>query len=112
MVKHWKGSSSVATIGLELVLCIVVGLLGGRWLDGRFGTAPWLGVIGFGFGVAAGAKAIWRGYKEMQAVTAREEREQGNPTPVYGEDEKPDDEPPAQEQNESGDAPKDGPNGN
>lgn len=83
----WKASGSYGTIGLELVLCILVGLFGGRWLDGKFGTEPWLAVLGFFFGLAAGAKAIWRGYKEMQAATEREEREEGNPAPRFDPDE-------------------------
>lgn len=83
----WKAGGSYGTIGLELVLCIMVGLFGGRWLDGKLGTEPWLGVVGFCFGLAAGAKAIHRGWKEMQDVTAREEREEGNPQPRFDPDE-------------------------
>ena len=82
----WKASGSYGTIGLELVLCILVGLFGGRWLDGKLGTEPWLAVVGFFFGLAAGAKAIHRGYKEMQQATLREEREEGNPAPRFDPD--------------------------
>jgi F0F1-type ATP synthase assembly protein I len=88
---QWRAAGSYGTIGLELVLCLMVGLFGGRWLDGKLGTDPWLSVVGFCFGLAAGAKAIHRGWKEMQEVTAREEREEGNPQPRYDpDDEKPD----------------------
>jgi F0F1-type ATP synthase assembly protein I len=84
---QWKAAGSYGTIGLELVLCLMIGLFGGRWLDGKWGTEPWLTVVGFCFGLAAGAKAIHRGWKEMQAVTAQEEREEGNPQPRYDPDE-------------------------
>ena len=87
MSAQWKAAGSYGTIGLELVLSLMVGLFGGRWLDGKWGTEPWLTVIGFCFGLAAGAKAIHRGWKEMQEVTAREEREEGNPQPRYDPDE-------------------------
>jgi ATP synthase protein I len=104
MVKHWKGNASFGTIGIELVLCIMVGLFGGRWLDAKLGTAPWLSVIGFFFGLAAGGKAVWRGYKDMQIVTAREEREQGNPAPRYTKDERPEaDDPPFESRGEGDD---------
>lgn len=89
MAKHWKGNASFGTVGLEIVLSMLVGLFGGRWLDGRFGSAPWLAMLGFAFGLAAGGKSVWRAFKDMQAVTAREEQEQGNPPPKYGPDERP-----------------------
>ena len=45
---------SFSTIGLELGLSIALGYLGGEWLDGKFGTEPWLKWIGLGFGLARG----------------------------------------------------------
>ena len=77
-----KAAGSYGTIGLEVVLCMLAGLFLGQWLDGRFGTSPWLAVIGFFFGLAAAGNAIWRGWRDMQAETAREEREHGNPEPL------------------------------
>jgi F0F1-type ATP synthase assembly protein I len=92
--KRWKPMGSYGTIGLEIVLCMLAGLFLGQWLDGRFGTAPWLSGLGFFFGVAAAGKALHRGWKEMQAETAREEREEGNPAPLRdpGADDDEDDE--------------------
>jgi ATP synthase protein I len=87
VAKEWKAFGSYGTIGLEFVLSIMLGLFGGRWLDGRLGTGPWLAIIGFGLGVAAGFKAIHRGWKEMQQITAQEEREEGNPAPVFPKEE-------------------------
>lgn len=94
---------SYGTIGLEFVLSVMLGLFGGRWLDGKLDTTPWLAVLGFGFGLAAGFRAIWRAYKEMQAITRQEEKEEGNPAPMYPKEEPAeeagaiDDEPPASE---------------
>lgn len=84
--KDWKGVGSFGTVGLEVVLAIVLGVLGGRWLDGKFDTSPYITVVGFFFGVAAAVKAIIRVSREMQRETAREEREQGNPAPIYAYD--------------------------
>jgi ATP synthase protein I len=57
---HWKDIGSYGTVGLELALSVLFGLLGGQWLDGKLGTEPWLAGLGFGFGVAAGFRALWR----------------------------------------------------
>jgi hypothetical protein len=83
MRQDYKGLGSYGTVGLELVLSIVVGLLVGTWIDKKLGTEPIFSVIWFAFGVAAGARSIWRTWKSMQADAAREEREQGNPTPLF-----------------------------
>jgi len=79
----WRGSGSLGTIGLEIVLSIAFGFFGGRWLDGKLGTEPWLSVIGFLFGIGAAVKAFMRASSEMRAAAEREEREQGNPSPRY-----------------------------
>lgn len=82
-IDDWRGVGSFGTIGLEIVLYIALGFFGGRWLDEKFGTAPYLGGIGFVFGLAASIKALMRAHAEMQALAAKEEREQGNPRPMY-----------------------------
>lgn len=85
MKQDWKAVGSYGTVGLEVVLCIMVGLFVGRWLDGWLGTEPILTVLWFFFGLGAAGKAVHRTWKEMQAVAAREEREQGNPAPLFGD---------------------------
>lgn len=83
MMKNWKGVGSFGTVGLEVVVGIVVGLLGGSWLDRKFGTEPYLAVGGFFLGVATAVKAMLRAWRDMQRETAREEREEGNPAPLW-----------------------------
>ena len=46
------GRASV--IGLHLVSGIIVGCLAGYWLDEWLGTSPWLKIVFFFLGVAAG----------------------------------------------------------
>jgi ATP synthase protein I len=86
MKSEHRGVGSIGTLGIEIVLCVLFGFFGGRWLDGRFDTAPWLSGLGFLFGCGAAAKAIHRAMKEMQAVTEREERRRGNPPPLFESD--------------------------
>lgn len=82
-IDAWRGVGSFGTIGLEIVLCIAFGFFGGRWLDDKFGTGPYLSLLGFVFGLAAAIKGVMRAHGEMQREAAREEREQGNPRPLY-----------------------------
>lgn len=58
--KHWARALSdainlVTTIAASIGLCGV----GGWWLDGKFGTDPWLTVLGVLLGVATGMKVMW-----------------------------------------------------
>lgn len=79
MKQDWKGVGSYGTVGLEVVLSVVVGLFLGSWLDGRFGTGPWLTVAGIVYGVAAAARALYRAArratKEAEDLDRRERDE-------------------------------------
>ena len=70
----WKRIGSYSTVGLELALSILVGLLGGQWLDRKLGTGPWLSIIGFGFGVAAGARTVWQALKRANREAEEQDR--------------------------------------
>jgi ATP synthase protein I len=59
-------AASYSTVGLELSLSILFGMLGGRWLDGRFGTEPWLTFVSLGFGCAAGFRFVYRAATRMR----------------------------------------------
>jgi len=83
MKDEYRAVGSWGTLGLEIVLSVMLGFFGGRWLDARFGVGPWLSLVGFVFGCGAATKAIHRTWTEMQRVTVREEREKGNPSPAY-----------------------------
>jgi F0F1-type ATP synthase assembly protein I len=79
----YKGLGGYGTLGLEIVISFLLGLFGGRWLDDRYGTSPWLFFAGTGLGAVLSIKAILRTTKLMRRVAEREEREQGNPKPLY-----------------------------
>jgi hypothetical protein len=89
MKDEYRAVGSWSTLGLEIVLSVMFGFFGGRWLDAKFDTAPWLSLLGFFFGCGAAGKSIHRTWQEMQRVTAREEREKGNPAPLYERHERP-----------------------
>jgi len=55
-----KSFAEVSTLGLEIALCILAGAFGGRWLDGEFGTEPWLQWVGLALGIAAAGSAVAR----------------------------------------------------
>lgn len=60
MKQEWKGVGRYGTVGLELVLSVIVGLFAGQFLDRRFHTAPWLMLVGLGYGIAAGVRGLYR----------------------------------------------------
>ncbi|EYF06663.1 AtpZ/AtpI family protein [Chondromyces apiculatus] len=91
MKQEWKSVGNFGTVGLEIVLSILLGLFIGRKLDGWLDTSPAMTLVWSAFGVAAAIRAILRSVREMRAETEREEREQGNPAPLYTRaDEQPD----------------------
>jgi ATP synthase protein I len=57
----------LSTIGLAFVFAIMFGFGGGYWLDQTLGTAPWLSLLGFALGLAAGILNVVR---TMRVVSA------------------------------------------
>lgn len=51
---------SLAGAGLELAAGVGAFTALGWWLDRRFGTAPWLMVIGGGLGLVGGLYNLWK----------------------------------------------------
>jgi|DewCreStandDraft_5_1066085.scaffolds.fasta_scaffold00216_13 F0F1-type ATP synthase assembly protein I len=49
-------------IGWYFATCVILGVLGGRWLDGRFGTSPLFALVGTFLGLAA---ALYGGYRML-----------------------------------------------
>lgn len=57
----------LSTVGLAFVFALVFGFGGGYWLDSMLGTKPWLSLLGFALGLAAGVLNVIR---TMRAVSA------------------------------------------
>jgi F0F1-type ATP synthase assembly protein I len=64
--KMWAQAASASSVGLEIAASIVIGYLGGRYLDRTFGTSPWLMYLGFTAGIGAAIKALVRVVREYQ----------------------------------------------
>ena len=59
---------SSASVGLELGVSVIIGVLIGIWLDKQLGTTPWMMLLWLCFGFAAGFRGVLRAVK-------REDRE-------------------------------------
>jgi ATP synthase protein I len=55
-----RKAGSYSYIGIFLGVAILIGFLGGSWLDKRFGTQPWLTLVGLLVGIASGARELYR----------------------------------------------------
>lgn len=86
-VNSWKGIGKYSTVGLDLALSILVGLFAGRWLDRKLGTGHWLAMVGLGFGIAAGARFVWRALQSANREAEEQEREERRARNEFHEDE-------------------------
>ena len=57
--KLLRALSFSSQIGVTSASCVLIGVLGGKFLDDRLGTAPWLLLIFSLLGVAAAIKALF-----------------------------------------------------
>ncbi len=51
---------AVSALGLQFVALVMVGVFGGGWLDARWGTRPWMVMVGLGVALAACALQVRR----------------------------------------------------
>jgi ATP synthase protein I len=65
---------SASSVGLELGLSVVLGVLFGRWLDGKVGTAPWLMIVFLALGLFAGFRSVLRAVRRLDREAEREAR--------------------------------------
>lgn len=52
------------SLGLELAVAMLLGIVAGRWADAKLGTAPMLLLAGVAAGFAAGLYLLVRGAKQ------------------------------------------------
>ena len=62
----WKSLAELASVGVAMVLATMIGLGAGFYLDRWLGTAPWLTLIGLGFGIAAAFVTLFRSVKAAE----------------------------------------------
>ncbi len=66
-------SVSFSAVGLEMGVAVILGLLVGRWLDGKAGTTPWLMIVFICFGFAAGLRAVMVAMRKADRAAERNE---------------------------------------
>ena len=54
-----RGLSMISQISIMMVVCVLIGVFLGRFLDDKLGTAPWMLLVCSLLGVAAAIKAIY-----------------------------------------------------
>jgi len=75
-VSPLKEVGRFGTVGLELVISLVVGYLGGRWLDRRFDAHGWLLWLGIIAGLYSGVRIFQRTAREMRRQIEQQDREE------------------------------------
>ena len=82
-VASLKDNASVATVGIEMVLAVTIGLLVGQAVDNFLGTGPWATVFLVMVGFGAAVKAIMRTIKIVnQQLADAEAKTDGRPLQV------------------------------
>ena len=56
----WLQAARFSYLGLFFGIAVFIGCMFGKWLDHKFGTAPWLMMVGALLGIAAGFKELYR----------------------------------------------------
>ena len=80
-----KALGRYAAVGFELVTLIVLGYLGGRLGDGRFGTT-YLAWLGAGLGAVIGFRTMFRMAQLEAKRLEKEDREVGPPPGIPSEE--------------------------
>ncbi len=65
-------AAKVSSVGLEMAVATGIGWGIGYWLDSKYGTGPWLMLVGLLFGVAAGFNGLIRTALEVNANASRD----------------------------------------
>jgi len=55
-----SSTSGFAGLGVQFLVVILLFLFGGKWLDARLGTAPWLLILGVFVGAGTGMFVMYR----------------------------------------------------
>ncbi|MBN2722685.1 MAG: AtpZ/AtpI family protein [Deltaproteobacteria bacterium] len=60
-IKDMKAS----ILGLEMGISIALGIFGGNYIDGRYGTKPWGIFLGLALGLGAAFRSMWKTVKSV-----------------------------------------------
>lgn len=70
--KRLYNALSASSVGLELGIAVVLGLLLGYWLDQKLGTQPWMMLLWLVFGLVAGFRGVVRAIKRADIAASDE----------------------------------------
>jgi ATP synthase protein I len=74
--KPWREYGRYGSVGIELVLCMMLGYYAGRWADGKIGGGHgWLTALGFLIGVYAGFRSLFVAAAKIQKDVERQEKQ-------------------------------------
>ncbi len=79
--EQWQIAGRVGAIGIELGLSIALGFVAGDWLDGTFGTKPWLTWLGLALGLVAGGRSLYRLMRKTRADLDADRETDHDPPP-------------------------------
>jgi F0F1-type ATP synthase assembly protein I len=58
--QNWpRALADAMNLATSVAAAIAIGYFGGKWLDGRFDTGPWLSIAGLLFGMLTAGKMMW-----------------------------------------------------
>jgi ATP synthase protein I len=63
---------SSSSVGLELGISVILGVLFGYWLDLKLGTQPWMMLLFLVLGFVAGMRGVMRAVNRADRAAARE----------------------------------------
>ena len=66
--KLFRVLGALSTVGITLVVSTVIGYYAGHYLDGRFGTTPWLTLVFLLLGIAAGFKNLYDQTRKLMDI--------------------------------------------
>lgn len=69
-----RSAGLLLAIPTLLIVAPLVGFWIGDWLDRRFKTAPWLGILGLAVGFAAAGRETYRIYRRYMAEEEEQKR--------------------------------------
>ena len=69
---------SASSVGLELGVSVIIGVVFGYWLDLQLGTSPWMMLLFLVFGFAAGFRGVLRAVKRADRAAMSEMNEVGH----------------------------------
>ena len=59
-MSRWAAALRLIGVGWYIGICIVLGVVGGLWLDSKFNTKPILVIVGLILGIIVAFYGVWR----------------------------------------------------